>query len=116
MVYPYHFVTEQDLRHIVEDSSVTEKYPLLSHFAKNLMVLQAGGVLLPELVEFYLWIHQDLKCTLSEDDAKNKSLGEVVRDYGDFHHRQLYDQIKGKGTSHDYIFLNEDYPSLNRGL
>lgn len=95
-VYPYHFITIQDLRHIVEDASVSEKYPLLSLFAKNLSMLQAGGALLPDLIEFYLWIHQDLKCTLSEDDAKNKPLLEIVKNYGDDHHRNLYKKLKGK--------------------
>lgn len=111
-VYPYHFVTEQDLRHIAEDSSVTKKYPLLSHFAKNLNVLQAGGVLLPELIEFYLWIHQDLKFTLSDEDAKNKSLAEVIRDYADVHHRQLYAKTKGKFTQPKFL-LQKNYCHQN---
>ena len=57
--------------------------------------LQTGGALLPNLIEFYLWLHQDLKGVFSEEEAKRKSLYDVMDEFGDEYHRNLYDQVKG---------------------
>lgn len=94
--YPYHFINEQDLRHITEDHTISERYPVLTHFAKNLTKLQAGGALLPDLIEFYIWIHKDLKGTVSVEEAKVKSLGDIVKEFGDKHHCNLYHDLKGE--------------------
>lgn len=94
--YPYDLISEQDLRHIAEDQTFAEKYPLLTHIAKNLTKLQAGGPLLPKLIEFYLWLHQDLKGALTEDEVQNKTLGEVMEEFGDDYHLNLYEEVKGK--------------------
>lgn len=96
MTYPLRSLTDLDLRHIVEDRSISETYPLLTLLAKKLSTLQAGGALLPDLVEFYLWLHDDLRGTLSADEAKTKSLGQVVREFGKGYHVSLFKKVKGK--------------------
>ena len=96
MAYPRRALTDLDLRHIAEDRSISESYPLLTLLAKNLTTLQAGGALLPDLIEFYLWLHNDLRCTLSEDETRTRSLGQVVRDFGNGHHISLFKKVKGK--------------------
>ena len=97
--YPYHLITLQDLRHLTEDRVVAETYPVLTHFARNLTKLQAGGALLPDLMEFYVWIHKQLKGTLSLEEAKDISLGDVIKEFGDDHHCSLYLKLKGASCS-----------------
>ena len=43
--------------------------------------LNAGGMLLPDLVNFYLWSHNELKYTVTLDDAKRKTVGEVLNSF-----------------------------------
>ena len=63
--YP-HFPTEQDFVHSVLSSGDTQSHSqggnfyLLGHFAQEWQWLQAGGLLLPDLVEFYHWLHTAL--------------------------------------------------------
>jgi len=65
LCYP-HFPTEQDFIHSVLSSgdicSYTQKGDLylLGQFAQEWSRLQAGGLLLPDLVEFYQWLHTAL--------------------------------------------------------
>ena len=65
LYYP-HFPTEQDFIHSVLSSgdicSYTQKGELylLGRFAQEWPRLQAGGLLLPDLVKFYQWLHTAL--------------------------------------------------------
>ena len=43
-----------------QSSHLRGELRLLSHFATEWRRLQAGGALLPDLLEFYLWIHTSL--------------------------------------------------------
>ena len=106
--YPY-FPTEKDFTHSVVSSgdishhSEGEHFRLLSRFALMWPRLQAGGVLLPDLVEFYQWLHSSLAHIVSYDTASNVPIGSVIQhavrryspDMGQ-HLRQLYDRIKGE--------------------
>ena len=62
LCYPY-FPTEQDFIHSTENTcSYTQKGELylLHHFAQEWPRFQTGGLLLPDLVEFYQWLHTAL--------------------------------------------------------
>lgn len=75
---------------------IAKQYPLLSLVVKEFTKLQAGGSLLPDLIEFYIWLHQDLNNVVSECYAKNKKLGDVLVEYGDNYHCALFQRVKGK--------------------
>lgn len=63
--YPY-FPSEQDFTHSVLSSEDIQSYAqggelhLLTRFVLEWPRLQAGGLLLPDLVEFYWWLHTTL--------------------------------------------------------
>ena len=65
LCYP-HFPTEQDFIHSVISSGDIQSHAqggelhLLTWFTHELPRLQAGGELLPHLVEFYQWLHTTL--------------------------------------------------------
>ena len=65
LCYP-HFPTEQNFIHSVLSTgdicSYTQKGKLylLSRFAQEWPRLQVGGLLLPDLMEFYQWLHTAL--------------------------------------------------------
>ena len=44
----------------LEQHSEGGELRFLSDFAQSWRVLQAGGLLLPDLVEFYQWLHTEL--------------------------------------------------------
>ena len=48
--------------------------------------LNAGGMLLPDLVKFYLWSHNELNYTVTLDDAKRVTVGEMLNLYFDKHY------------------------------
>ena len=65
LCYP-HFPTEKEFIHSVLSSSDVQSHSqggdlyLLGRFAQEWPQLQAGGQLLPDLVEFYQWLHTAL--------------------------------------------------------
>ncbi len=65
--YP-HFPSEADFVHRIVSYGELEQHSEggelrgLSEFAQGWRRLQAGGLLLPDLVEFYRWLHTEL-CT-----------------------------------------------------
>ena len=48
--------------------------------------LNAGGMLLPDLVKFYLWSHNELSYTVTLDDAKRVTVGEMLKLYLEKHY------------------------------
>ena len=48
--------------------------------------LNAGGMLLPDLVKFYLWSHNELNYTVTLDDAKRVTVGEMLNLYLEKHY------------------------------
>ena len=64
--------------------------------------LEAGGHLLPDLVEFYLWLHNQLAYVVSKDKAAELKVGQVIdkavaRYTTDLAKRvkDLYERVKG---------------------
>ena len=53
-----------------KDGSLHFLYQFILHRAR----LNAGGKLLPELVQFYRWIHNELNYTVTFDDAKSNKV------------------------------------------
>ena len=53
-----------------EDGYLYILYQFILHRPK----LNAGGMLLPELVQFYRWVHNELNYTVTYDDAKLKKV------------------------------------------
>ena len=52
---------------------------LLHHFTLEHDRLQLGGVLLPDLVEFYQWIHTHLSHLLTYERAQKITIGDVIK-------------------------------------
>ena len=67
-----------------KDGSLHILYQFILHRAK----LNAGGKLLPELVQFYRWIHNELNYTVTFDDAnlKDVTIEEMLNLYLDKHY------------------------------
>jgi len=51
----------------------------LQHFTVEYERLQVGGALLPDLVEFYQWIHTHLSHLVTYEIAKQITIGQVFR-------------------------------------
>ena len=52
---------------------------LLLKFLDNYRRLSVGSVLLPQLVRFYTWLDTHLSHLLTEDQAKNRTIEEVLK-------------------------------------
>ena len=101
--YPY-YPTAQDFTHSVLSSGdvVREDIALLSRFSLQWRRLQAGGELLPDLVELYQWLHTDLAhlvsynkaCTVTIRKVINRAMRKYSRDRGQ-HLEQLFLRVKG---------------------
>ena len=86
---------------------------MLTQFVLERPQLQAGGCLLPDLVEFYLWLHTQLAYIVSYDKATELKIGQVVeraverysKDFGT-HIKELYERVKGSETEtvHPYVY------------
>ena len=102
--YPY-FPNEADFTHSVLSSGdiVRDNIALLLRFSLQWRRLQAGGELLPDLVELYQWLHTDLAHVVSYETAckvKIKSvIDRAVRRYSPdmgLHLQQLFAKVKGE--------------------
>ena len=75
---------------------------MLTQFVLERPKLLAGGHLLPDLVEFYMWLHTQLAYIVSYDMATELKIGQVVdraverysKDFGK-HIQGLYERVKG---------------------
>ena len=104
LCYP-HYPTEQDFTHSVLSSGdvVREDIALLSRFSLQWRRLQAGGELLPDLVELYQWLHTDLAhlvsydkaCTVTIRKVINRAVKKYSRDRGQYL-EQLFVRVKGE--------------------
>ena len=100
-------MSEGELIHAVQN--VTSKdIALLAHFIQQLHRFRAGGELLPDLIEFYQWLHTKLAFIISREEALRVSLGTVIEktkkryseDMGEYL-QNLYSRVKGKNS---YLF------------
>ena len=81
-------------------SNVTKNpHYVLSKFALVYPRLKAGGALLPDLIEFYQWIHTELAYLVTYNYAQNHGLEEVItkadQKYEGLDLCQLYERVKG---------------------
>ena len=80
--YP-HLVTENDyMKSLVAAREACNLDPTylfaLHHFTLEYERLKVGGALLPDLVEFYQWIHTHLSHLVSFERAKQITIGNVI--------------------------------------
>lgn len=113
MHYPI-FPSEKDLIHAILGEGEQQdgaELQWLSEFAMKQERLQVGGDLLPDLVEFYTWIHTNLSHLLTVEQASTYTIGRVItlaetnmsKDSGR-HIRDLYESVKKKYNCYvDYI-------------
>lgn len=85
------------LKHI-SDASQNQLY-ILSQFALEYPRLKAAGALLPDLVEFYRWLHNELAYLVTQEYAEKHSIGEVItkanKKYAGLNLEKLYERVKG---------------------
>lgn len=76
--------------------------------------LNAGGILLPSLIEFYQWLITDLSHVLTKEDAEKMSISEAVsmaaEKYSsdiEAHYIKLYEDVQGilKGIFPHFKFI-----------
>ena len=109
MHYPI-FLSEKDLIQSILGYGEKDvgSFGLLSDFAMKLECLKVGSDLLPDLVEFYTWIHTNLSHVLTKEQASTVSISRIIdqaeknmsRESGS-HLRDLYMRVQ-KGYE-DYI-------------
>ena len=94
--YP-RYPSEEDLIHYTQDSEIFQQHRVLAMFAMDYQQLYWGGVLLPDLIRFYQWLHTSLAYSLTHEVATYAEIGEVVeraeKEHGE-HIRKLYDRVK----------------------
>lgn len=82
--YP-HFPLENELTNCIERQKNSSqhieenKYWLLSIIALKWKHLQAGEAILPNLVEFYSWLHTNLSFLMTREQATKMSIHEVIK-------------------------------------
>ena len=100
-----HFPTEEEFsRSMLASANVSDvtqnKFVVLSKFALMYPRLKAGGALLPDLIEFYQWIHRELAYLVTKNYAQRHGLEEVItkadQKYEEIDLFQLYERVKGK--------------------
>ena len=69
----------KSLNDAIESNNCNPAYLLVLHrFTLERKKLQMGGALLPDLVEFYQWIHTELSHLVTYERAKQISIGTVM--------------------------------------
>ena len=81
-------------------SDVTRnQFYVLSKFALTYPRLKAGGALLPDLIEFYQWIHTELAYLVTKNYAQKNGFEEVItkadQKYEGRDLFMLYERVKG---------------------
>jgi site-specific DNA-adenine methylase len=88
-----------------------EGFDILKQFLGNYSLFKCGGDLLPDLVEFYRWLHNTLSNLITEEEAKEMSISEVADRFSSYYSDQsavtLYIKVRGKYNSHVHV---EEYP------
>ena len=80
--YPYP-ATENDYMNSLVNATEKNSCSSTHLLALNLLTLerkklQAGGTLLPDLIEFYRWIHSQLSHLVTYERAKEITIGQVI--------------------------------------
>ena len=101
--YP-HFPMEEELsRSILASANVSDftrnHFYVVSKFALMYPRLKAGGALLPDLIEFYQWIHTELAYMVTKNYAQRHGFEEVItkadQKYERHYFSKLYERVKG---------------------
>lgn len=105
-IYP-NFPSEQDfIRFILsygnlEQLSEGGRFCHLAWFVMDLKRLQVGGELLPDLVEFYQWIHTNLSLRVTKQHASSITIRKVIdlavknaKGESGKHLRSLYERLR----------------------
>ena len=75
------------------------QFYVLSKFALTYPHLKAGGALLPDLIEFYQWIHTELAYLVTKKYAQKNGFEEVItkadQKYEGRDLFKLYERVKG---------------------
>ena len=83
----------------VDVNSAQHKLHVLCIFALEHRRLQAAGSLLPDLLELYHWIHNELAYLVTYEDARRLTIQEVIEreneKYGGCELIQLYERVRG---------------------
>ena len=95
--YP-HLVTENDyIKSLVTARETCNFNPTylfaLHHFTLEYERLQVGGALLPDLVEFYQWIHTHLPYLVTFQRAQQITIGNVISLSAKRYSSKLCDQL-----------------------
>ena len=105
-VYPFP-PTLQDFSHYVQEHCLSKQkrgpHELLVRFINRYPRLQAGGALLPSLIEFYQWIHTDLSYVITKKqaiemtiyDAVDLAAGKYSKEL-EKHYTKLFERVTGK--------------------
>ena len=77
---------------------------VLHQFTQERRILQIGGALLPDLVEFYQWIHTELSHLVTYQKAEQISIGTIIKNSARRHSQEysehlteLFKRVKRKG-------------------
>ena len=105
-VYPFP-PTLQDFSHYVQEHCLSNQergpHELLVRFINRYPRLQAGGALLPSLIEFYQWIHTDLSYVITKKqaiemtiyDAVDLAAGKYSKEL-EKHYTKLFESVTGR--------------------
>jgi len=99
-----HFPTEEEFsQSMLASANVSDvthnKFYVLSKFALTYPRLKAGGALLPDLIEFYQWIHTELAYLVTKKYAQKNGFEEVItkadQKYEGRDLLKLFERVKG---------------------
>ena len=83
----------------VDIGDAKNKLYVLSKFVLEYPRLQAAGALLPDLLEFYQWIHTELAYLVTRKYAETESIEAVIttaeQKYAGIDLNKLYERVKG---------------------
>ena len=95
----------------IDIGDINNKLYVLSKFALEYPRLEAAGALLPDLLDFYRWIHIELAYRMTHKYAEKHTIQEVIskedqeykkitteKEYVGFEPVQLYERVKGTNS------------------
>ena len=93
---------------------VTKELSVLLTFFTEKQRLRVGGLLLPDLIEFYQWLHGELSHLVTQEEARKLKIGHVVkrltgrysREYAQYV-RRLFERVKGTVLKHIAFFVRQ---------
>jgi hypothetical protein len=97
--YLHYFYTESDLLNVISFNKI-EGFDILKQFLSSYSFFKLGGDLLPDLIQFYQWLHHDLSNLITKEEAYQKSIHKIVDEfssrYSDQSAMALYIRVRGR--------------------